>query len=117
MLNAVGIAAPAYGTCVGIVSCCIWGTGTMICAGGLCALFNGNSAICCTIDAWFALSWFIALITDSCREAAAVAAFPVDAIAAFIMAVCVSVVSVAVVSSSSSSPKMVYMLFCGVYPI
>ena len=117
MLNAVGIAAPAYGTCVGIFSCCIWGTGTMICAGGLWALCNANAAICCTIDAWFALSWLIALITDSFREVAAVVAFPVDAVAAFIMAVCVSVVSVAVVSSLSSSPKMVYILFCRVYPI
>jgi hypothetical protein len=89
----------------------------MICAGGLWALFKDNAAICCTINAWFALSWLIALITDSWREVAAVVAFPVDAIAAFIMAVCVSVVSVAVVSSLSLSPKMVYMLFYGVYPI
>ena len=117
MLNAVGIAAPAYGTCVGIVSCCICGTGTMICAGGLCTLFIDNAAICCTIDAWFALSWLIALITDSWREAAAPVALPVDTATAFIVAVCVSVVSVAFVSSSSSSPKMVYMLFCGAYPI
>jgi hypothetical protein len=56
MLNATGIAAPVYGTGVGIVSCCIWGTGTMICAGGFCALFKDMAAICCTIDAWFALS-------------------------------------------------------------
>jgi hypothetical protein len=113
MLNGIGITAFAYGTCVGIMGCCIWGAGTMICAGGLWALFNDNAAIYCTIDAWFAFSWLIALITDSWSEAAAVVALPVDIAAAFIMAVCVSVVSVAVVSSSSSSPKMVYMLFCG----
>jgi hypothetical protein len=65
MLNAVGIVAPAYGTGVGIVNCCIWGTGTMICVGGLWVLFNDMAAICCTNAAWFALSWLIALITDS----------------------------------------------------
>ena len=64
MVNVGGIAEPVYGTGVGIVSCCIVGAGTMIWAGGLCALFKDNAAIFCTIDAWFALSWLIALITN-----------------------------------------------------
>ena len=74
MLNAFGIAAPVYGNGIGIVSCCICGTGTVICAGGLWVLFNNMAAICCTNAFWFALSWLIALITNSWMEFAAVIA-------------------------------------------
>ena len=72
-------------------------------------MFNDMAAICCTNAEWFALSWLIALITNSWMEFAAVIEFSVDSMATFIVAKCVSVVSVAVVSSSSPSPKMVYM--------
>ena len=107
-----------YGTGIGIVSCCICGTGTVICAGGLWVLFNNMAAICCSNAFWFALSWLIALITNSWMEFDAGIAFSVDSVAAFIVATCVSVVSVAVVSSSLLSPKMVYiLLFWGVYLI
>ena len=112
MLNAAGIVTPVYGTGVGIASYCIWGTGTVICVGGLWVLFNDIAAICCTNTAWFEFSWLIAFITNSWTVVAAANALPVDSVAAFIAAVCVSMVSVAVVSSLLLSPKMVNMLFC-----
>ena len=60
----------------------------------------------------------MALITNSWTEFAAAIAFPVDSVAAFIVATFVSMVSVSVVSSSLLSANMVYMLlFCVVYPI
>ena len=52
----------------------------------------------------------MALIIDSWTEFAVAIAFPVDSAATFSVATFVSVVSVAVVSSSPSSAKMVYML-------
>ena len=60
-------------------------------------MFNDMAAICCTNAVWFALSWLIALITDSWTEVAAVIAFLAGIVAAFIVATCVSMVSVAVV--------------------
>jgi hypothetical protein len=60
----------------------------------------------------------MALITDSWTKFAVAIALPVNSAAMFSAATFVRVVSVAVVSSSSSSAKMVYMLlFCMVYPI
>ena len=47
-LNVFCVAAPAYGTCIGIVSCCIGGTDPVICVGGRVLLFIDMAAICCT---------------------------------------------------------------------
>ena len=79
----------------------------MICAGGAVLLFNDMAAICCTNAACLALSWLMALITDSWTEFAAAVAFPVNSAATFSAATFsaatfVSVVS-AVVSLSSLS--------------
>jgi hypothetical protein len=60
----------------------------------------------------------MALITDSWMEFADAIALSDDSVTMFSAAMFVRVVSVAVVSSSSSSAKMVYrLLFCVVYPI